>query len=93
MMFWSDHDMSGWGYTGMVIGMVLFWALIIVGIIALIRYTTGATQTRAVPQPQHQPYSDYETSEQLLASRFARGEVDETEYRQRLEVLRTTPRQ
>jgi len=91
MMFWSDHDMSGWGYTGMVIGMVLFWALIIVGIIALIRFSSGANQNRAVPQPQ--PYSDYETPEQLLAGRFARGELDETEYRHRLEVLRATPRQ
>ncbi|MGV0991129.1 MAG: SHOCT domain-containing protein [Candidatus Nanopelagicales bacterium] len=91
MMFWSDHDMSGWGYTGMVIGMVLFWALIIVGIVALIRFSTGATQTRAIGQPQSR--GDYETPEQLLAGRFARGEVDEAEYRQRLEVLRTTRRQ
>ncbi len=91
MMFWSDHDMSGWGYTGMVIGMVLFWALIIVGIIALIRFSTGTTQTRAIPQPQ--PYSDYQTPEQMLAGRFASGEIDETEYRQRLDVLRATPRQ
>ena len=66
MMFWSDHDMSGWGYTGMVIGMVLFWALIIVGIIALIRYTAGAPQSRAVPQLQ-QHYSDYDSPEQMLA--------------------------
>ena len=41
MMFWSDHDMSGWGYTGMVIGMVLFWALIIVGIIAFTLVPVG----------------------------------------------------
>ena len=88
-MFWSDHDMSGWGYTGIVIGMVLFWALIIVGIITLIRFNTGTI--RAVTQPQ--PYSDHESPEQLLAGRFARGEVDETEYRHRLEVLRTAPRQ
>ena len=91
MMFWSDHDMSGWGYTGMIIGMVLFWALIIVGIIALIRYTSGATQTRAISQPQ--PDSDYERPEQLLAGCFARGELDETEYRHRLEVLRDARRQ
>jgi len=50
MMFWYDHDMSGWGYAGMVIGMVLFWTLIIVGIIALIRYTAGATQPRVISQ-------------------------------------------
>ena len=89
MMFWSDHDMGGWGYTGMAIGMVLFWILIIVGIVALVRYTTGATQTRVISAPPH--YSDYETPEQLLAGRFARGEIDETEYRQRLDVLRSTP--
>ena len=53
MMFWSDHDMSGWGYTGMVIGMVLFWALIIVGIIALIRYTTGTTHPSPTATTRH----------------------------------------
>lgn len=91
MMVWSDHDMSGWGYAGMAIGMVLFWALIIVGIIALIRLNIGANSTRAVAQPQ--PYNEVESPEQVLAVRFARGEVDETEYRHRLDVLRTTPRQ
>lgn len=84
MMFWSDHDMSGWGYAGMVIGMILFWALIIVGIVALIRSSTGSTQTRSIPQLP--PY--IESPEQLLAARFARGEIDEADYRQRLAVLR-----
>ena len=86
MMFWPDHDMSGLGYTGMVIGMVLFWALIIVGIIALIRFNTGAS--RAVPQSQ--PQRDDESPEKVLASRFARGEIEEPEYQQRLAVLRST---
>lgn len=82
MMFWPDHDMSGWGYAGMAIGMVLFWVLIVVGIIALIRFTTtGGDRVRAVPQHPESP-------EQLLAARFARGEIEETEYRQRLAVLR-----
>lgn len=88
MMYWSDHDMSGWEYAGMVIGMVLFWALIIVGIIALVRYTAGAGQPRPLSQPPR--YSEHETPEQMVAGRFARGEIDETEYRHRLEVLRTT---
>lgn len=88
MMFWSDHDMTGWGYAGMVIGMVLFWALIVVGVIALIRYTAGtagATAPRAIPQ-FHPPG---ESPEQVLATRFARGDIDEPEYRQRLAVLRS----
>lgn len=89
-MFWSDHDMSGWGYAGMAIGMVLFWALIIVGIIALIRYTAGAPQTRVLAQPPL--YSERESPEDLLAVRFARGEIDETQYRHSLEVLRGASR-
>jgi putative membrane protein len=71
MMFWYDHDMGWWGYAGMGVGMVLFWALIIVGIVALIRLSTASGQdTRArrdgVPTP-----------EQLLSARFASGEIDE----------------
>lgn len=89
MMYWYDHDMSGWGYAGMAIGMVLFWILIIVGIVALVRFTTTGSQPRPLPPPP--PYS--ESPEQLLAARFARGEIDEAEYQQRLAVLRSTPRQ
>lgn len=88
MMFY-DHDMSGWGYAGMAIGMVLFWVLVIAGIVVLIRYAAGTPQTRAFPQPQQ--YSVRESPEQMLAVRFARGEIDETEYRHRLDVLRSVP--
>ncbi|AKK26859.1 SHOCT domain-containing protein [Mycobacterium sp. EPa45] len=89
MMFWSDHDMSGWGYAGMAIGMVLFWILIIVAIIALVRFSTGGAQTPTVLQPPPYP----ESPEQLLAARFARGDIEEAEYQQRLAVLRGgTPR-
>lgn len=88
MMFWYDHDMSGWGYAGMVFGMVLFWALIVVGIIALIRYTTGSAAPQA--STHYAPHS--ESAEHVLATRFARGEIDETEYQQRLAVLRSNAR-
>jgi hypothetical protein len=27
MMFWTDHDLSGWGRVTMVTGMVVFWGL------------------------------------------------------------------
>jgi putative membrane protein len=63
----------------MGVGMVLFWGLIIVGIIALVRYTTGSSQA---------PRGDAPTAEQLLSARFATGEIDETQYRERLTVLR-----
>jgi putative membrane protein len=82
MMFWYDGDVGWWGYAGMGIGMVLFWALIIVGIVALVRFSSSGSQsgpplTGDAPSP-----------EQLLAARFARGEISETEYRERLTVLR-----
>lgn len=86
MMFWYDHDMGWWGYAGMGIGMVLFWALIVVGIIALVRFSFGAaTANPPAAQPtNHAP-------EQILANRFAHGEIDENEYHQRLAILRGTP--
>ena len=80
MMWGYYHDMSGWGYAAMGIGMVLFWALIIVGIIALVR---------VIRPPSTTPERAAQSPEQVLAARFARGEIDETEYQQRLTVLRS----
>lgn len=81
-MNWYGHDMGWWGYVGMGIGMVLFWALIVVGIIALIRFVTDSPQSeQALPSVAASP-------EEVLAARFARGEIKETEYRDRLAVLR-----
>ncbi len=86
MMFSYDHDMGWWGYTGMGIGMVLFWALIIVGIVALIRFSSGATNTGNTAAPPVTPQTL--SPEQVLANRFAHGEIDEAEYQQRIAVLR-----
>ncbi|WP_051030357.1 SHOCT domain-containing protein [Nocardia arizonensis] len=81
MMYWSDTDMSGWGYALMSVNMIVFWALLVVGGVALFRYAGRA-----------RPVDDYSagrpTSEQLLAERFARGEIDHQEYRDRVRTLR-----
>jgi putative membrane protein len=80
MMWWYGHGMGGWGLALMLIGNVLFWAVIIIGVIALIRYLARGDRaaTAAGPCP---------TPEQLLAERFARGEIDEQVYRSRLDTL------
>ena len=86
MMFWYDHDMGWWGYTGMWIGMVLFWTLVIVGIVALVRASSGPRNSPTPtnpPPPQHSP-----SPEEILAGRFAHGEIDEAEYQNRLRVIR-----
>lgn len=78
MMVWYDHNIGWWGYAGMGIGMVLFWALVVAGIAALVMFLSRDAR----PQ-QEQP-----SPGQILAARFARGELSETEYRDRLAVLR-----
>lgn len=82
MMWGYGGPMGLWGFVFGAIGMVLFWGLVILAIIALIRYLTNRTRPRAGTTPP--PTS----AEQVLAERYARGEIDETEYRRRLDTLR-----
>lgn len=81
MMYWG-HGMSGWGYLGMALSTVAFWGVLITGMVFLVRYLRGDHQTSRPPangDPQ-----------QVLAERFARGEIDEEEYHNRLATLRST---
>lgn len=50
MMFWYDHTMGWCGYAGMGIAMVLLWALIIVGIVALFRISSGGARDTPAPR-------------------------------------------
>jgi putative membrane protein len=78
-MFWTDHDLSGWGWVVMTISMVLFWGLLIAG---------GVLLYRGLNQPGTGAPAGYRPSpEHLLAERFARGEIDEEEYQRRLATL------
>ncbi|KOU74160.1 hypothetical protein ADK57_08240 [Streptomyces sp. MMG1533] len=82
-MFWYDHDLSGWGWFAMSAGMILFWALIITAALLLFRVVNRPqehTHTPAVPTPK-----------EILANRLARGEIDEDEYRRRLNALHAGP--
>ncbi|HET9139284.1 SHOCT domain-containing protein [Actinophytocola sp.] len=81
MMFWYGNGMSGWGYALMTVGMVLFWGLLIVAVVVLVRYLGHTTQSGF-------PTGQRSTPEQILAERFARGEIDEDEYRSRIATLR-----
>ena len=77
-MHWHDHGMNGWGWGLMALGMVVFWGLVIAGLVVLVRYLR--------PDARNRPQSP--TAEQVLGERFARGDIDEEEYRRRLQVLR-----
>jgi putative membrane protein len=83
MMYGYGSGIGGWGYALMAISMVLFWGAVIYGIVALARYTR-----RDGPQRREPAESPAPEPEGLLAERFARGEIDEDEYYQRLTSLR-----
>ena len=68
----------GWGAgSWLVMGfmMLLFWTFVVGGIVWIVRGTRRATL----------PPSG--TARQILDERFARGEIDEDEYRQRRSLL------
>ncbi|MFJ4205702.1 SHOCT domain-containing protein [Streptomyces sviceus] len=83
MMFWYDHDVSGWGWFAMSAGMIIFWALIIMAAVLLFR---------TLNRPgEHTPTPAAPTPEDILRERLARGEIDEDDYRSRLNALHAGP--
>jgi len=58
--------------------MIIFWTLVIGGVIWLVR-NGGRRQQPPAPSDS--------TAQHILDERFARGELTEAEYRQRREVL------
>ncbi|MFD8325514.1 SHOCT domain-containing protein [Streptomyces lydicus] len=90
MMYWYDGHLNGWGWFAMSVGMVLFWALIItVAILAFRALSRSAPLGGSSPSRRPAPPADG-GPEQILAERYARGEIDEDEYRRRLATLRGT---
>lgn len=74
------HDGLGWGsWIVMIVAMVAFWALVVFAVVAIFR----GTQRSDAP-------SDHRDPMQILDERFARGEIDEEEYRARSSVLRSS---
>lgn len=79
-MLWYGHDLGWWGYVGMAIGMGLFWLLVAGGITALVIFVFADRQTQGPPPGAADPAH-------ILADRFARGEISESEYRDRIAAL------
>lgn len=66
----------------MLIAMLVFWAVIILIVVVAVRYLARNTRS-----PRQEGVTSW-SAEGLLAERYARGELDDDEYRQRLTVLR-----
>jgi len=78
MMGWYGVDhMTGWGWFAMIVSSALLIALVVGGILLLVRL--GQQPPRLAPPPR--------SAGELLAERLARGEITEDEYRSRLATL------
>lgn len=72
---WHMNDWGWWNWAAMTMVMVGVWGLIAWLVVVAVR-TAGP---QASPAP---------TAEEILAARFAAGEIDDAEYRRRLDVAR-----
>ncbi|MFL6115673.1 MAG: SHOCT domain-containing protein [Catenulispora sp.] len=82
MMYYGGGHMTGWGWFGMSIGMIVFWGLLIVLAMLVYRaFTDNASGGRGDAGPARTD------PRQILAERYARGEIDSDEYRDRLATL------
>jgi len=73
-MGWYGGHMTGWGYLFMGTGTLVFWALVVAVAVLLLR-------------DGRRPAARGSSPDQILAERFARGEIDPEEYRRRLDIL------
>jgi putative membrane protein len=77
-MFWYGD--GGYGGGGGVVVMV-FWGLVIAGLVVVFRQPERRDRVAGGMVPAHR------TAQQLLAERFARGDIDEAEFTGRLAAL------
>jgi putative membrane protein len=77
-MMWYGNDPGWGGWLLMTIGMIAFWTLVVVAIIALVRglHDEDSRRRPAEVDPRR-----------LLDERFARGEIDSEDYEACRELL------
>ena len=85
-----EHGPAAWPFFFLI---PIFWVLIIGLVVTLI--ITLNRRTRSAPKPGDRPGQmvradsvEQKNAEATLSERFAQGDIDEAEYRGRLEVLR-----
>ena len=79
--------MYGWGWNGMgfwgglvgLLFMVLFWGLLIAGVVLLVRWLTGKSRSADVKQE--------DSALKILKKRYARGEIGKEEFEEKKKDL------
>lgn len=86
---WDWNGWSWWWWILMPLMMVGFWGLFAWVVVMLVRNDRNDRASRpGGGQAPPAAGAERDEAEQILAARFARGEIDADEYRRHLEVLR-----
>ena len=72
----SGAQMGAWGWAG-GIAMILFWVLIVVGLVVLIRFLLAKTKAEGSGLTVRRDALD------ILKERYAKGEIDKAEFEQK----------
>jgi putative membrane protein len=81
MYGWNGDSSGIVGWVGMAVLMVLFWGGVVTVVVVLLR-RSHSDQGMPGLRPSHHE------AERIVHERFARGEIDETEYIARRAALR-----
>jgi putative membrane protein len=76
MYGWDGGWGMGWGWFGLM--HVLWWVLLVAGAVVLFRVVLGPDR----------PSRRHDSALQILRERYARGEIDQAEYAERLKHLK-----
>jgi putative membrane protein len=80
MGYGAGMGFGGWLMMGFTF--LVFWGAVVVFVVWLVRSNRGDTSLRGTGPAGH--------AEEVLAERFARGEIDEQEYQRLRDVLHGT---
>ena len=86
VMGYYGGDMGWGGWLAMSLSLVVTWGLLIALVVWVVRSLRGDTS----PGNQGLPPTPGSRADQVLAERFARGEIDAEEFTQRRELLHST---
>lgn len=86
--FLRGHDGGGHPALRLLI-LLLVIALVVAAVVALVRHFSHRDAVAAAASNPAAPQSTASNAEQVLADRFARGEIDETEFVTRRNALRS----
>jgi putative membrane protein len=78
---WDMHDWGAGWWIVMMLGMLVFWALVIVGIVWVVRELGGGRSER-----------DRESPVDVLQRRLAEGDISVEEYERRRQALQASGR-